>query len=205
MLEKVISGGQVGVDIAALIAAKLCGIETGGRCPKNFKTKLGSQPVLEDFGVKPIESENYPPRTRCNVDNSDGTILIAHTWDSPGEILTHKFLKDLNKPFMHVQAMRYGGEINSPTPKIIGTWIKQNKIKILNIAGNADIAIELSVLKYLVKVFYYLKHHHENEGVSFSRGKAIAEKCNIPDSISEVVSQASIPLHAWAKNVPWQF
>lgn len=37
MLSKVISGGQTGVDCAALRAAAACGVERGGWCPvSNF-------------------------------------------------------------------------------------------------------------------------------------------------------------------------
>jgi len=34
----VISGGQCGVDVAALRAAKSCGLRTGGMMPRGFRT-----------------------------------------------------------------------------------------------------------------------------------------------------------------------
>jgi hypothetical protein len=39
MLERVISGGQTGVDQAALRAAQACGLETGGYAPLGWETE----------------------------------------------------------------------------------------------------------------------------------------------------------------------
>jgi hypothetical protein len=51
MIQRVISGGQTGVDQAALRAAKACGIPTGGWCPLGFLTEAGPMPALADFGL----------------------------------------------------------------------------------------------------------------------------------------------------------
>ena len=48
----VISGGQTGVDQAALRAARSCGIPTGGWAPRGWLTEDGPAPWLADYGLK---------------------------------------------------------------------------------------------------------------------------------------------------------
>jgi hypothetical protein len=79
MIQRVISGGQTGVDQAALRAAKACGIPTGGWCPLGFLTEAGPMPALADFGLAEMPTADYPPRTRKNIEESDATLtLITH-------------------------------------------------------------------------------------------------------------------------------
>lgn len=52
---KIISGGQIGADIAALRAAKEHGLETGGWATSRFMTRYGPLPSMGDvYGLKPI-------------------------------------------------------------------------------------------------------------------------------------------------------
>lgn len=62
MLTKVISGGQTGVDQAALRAAKAARIPTGGYAPKGWLTEDGPAPWLADFGL--IEMRMVGPLPR---------------------------------------------------------------------------------------------------------------------------------------------
>ena len=76
IIEKVISGGQTGADRAGLIAAKKCGIQTGGYIPKGFKTELGSEPNLaNEFGLVEF-GITYPVRTLANVEQADATWIL---------------------------------------------------------------------------------------------------------------------------------
>ena len=49
--KKIISGGQTGADLGALVGARRVGIETGGTAPKGFRTDRGLQPVLRQYGL----------------------------------------------------------------------------------------------------------------------------------------------------------
>jgi len=78
MLSKIISGGQTGADQGGLEAAKILGVETGGRVPLGFKTEIGPMPDLgPQFGLVELVSGEYAPRTRYNVVDSDGTIIFG--------------------------------------------------------------------------------------------------------------------------------
>ncbi len=159
---KVISGGQDGADIAGLRAAKDYGIETGGFMPLNYETASGSRPEYKDlYNMHEVPYEGakgYRFRTLLNIEHSNGTVLFAHTWDSPGTKFTLHLLKHHGKPFMIVHCMRSGAELSCPPT--ITAWkgfLSRNNVQVLNIAGNRDPDLEEPVYKYLVKIFIALK------------------------------------------------
>ncbi len=133
MIKKVISGGQTGADIAGLIAAKNLGIPTGGTISKGFRTLAGPRPEYARlYGLVEHASWAYPPRTECNVRDSDATIRFATDWESAGEKLTHKFIIRFGKPRMSI-------DLNDARPvKDVRDWILSNNIQILNVAGNSE-------------------------------------------------------------------
>ena len=81
MIGKIISGGQTGVDRAALDVAIDLDIQYGGWCPKGRLDENGTIPSkyknLEELnGTFSNDKENYDTRTKKNIQNSDGTLII---------------------------------------------------------------------------------------------------------------------------------
>ena len=139
MLKKVISGGQTGVDIAGLEAAKEAGFQTGGYMPRGFLTEDGKKPVYaKEFEVMATSSPDYPDRTRLNIRNSDATLQIAANWKSRGEKLTSKIIEELNKKSLQVTVSDPGGEPSEEQAKKVADWINAEGITTLNIAGNSE-------------------------------------------------------------------
>jgi hypothetical protein len=158
MLTKVISGGQNGVDQAALRAAKRVGLLTGGWAPRGYRTLDG--PCLElrtQYGLLEHHSDKYPPRTELNVKESDGTLRIARHFGSAGEQCTLKFINKHSKPFMDVDVIDL-----SPTVMMkVAIWIEAWNIEILNVAGNSeatDPGIGNRACEFLVGVLRYAKN-----------------------------------------------
>lgn len=134
ILEKVISGGQTGADYAGLAAAKECGFETGGWMPLGFKTLRGPRPDYQKtFGIQEDTKSDYASRTAKNVRDSDGTIRFATDFKSPGEICTLKAINKLRKPYLDIPLPYQDEDVS----KII-SFILENDIRTLNVAGNAD-------------------------------------------------------------------
>ena len=71
----VVSGGQTGVDRAALDAALAAGIACGGWCPRGRKAEDG--PLPKQYPLSETDSGDYAERTRCNVVDSDATVIVC--------------------------------------------------------------------------------------------------------------------------------
>jgi hypothetical protein len=127
MLGKIISGGQTGVDRAALDAALEMGFPCGGWCPKGRRAEDGRIP--DHYPLEETSSSDYRLRTRMNVEDSDGTLIL--TWGPPvgGTALTLKLARRLHKPFFVVDL------IHREDASTVLEWGKENDIRILNLAG----------------------------------------------------------------------
>jgi hypothetical protein len=135
-LTKVISGGQTGVDQAALSAARDADLETGGWAPEGWKTKRGSESVkLREFGLKELKGKGYRGRTWANVDMADATLCIARNFDSPGMKCTQNAIEHFGRPYCHVELRDYW------RPRIayeVYCWLRNQQVGVLNVAGNSE-------------------------------------------------------------------
>src|SRR5688572_13601458 len=136
ILKKVISGGQTGADRAALDAAITCAIEHGGWCPKGRRAEDGVIPP--HYNLIETASSGYPERTEKNIVESDGTLILLPLKKQgdfsalgPGTKLTMNLVLTHRKPMMSVSA--YLG-----WPQAIARWIKEDQIKVLNVAGSRE-------------------------------------------------------------------
>lgn len=137
-LERVISGGQTGVDQSGLQAAKDVGIPTGGWAPKGWKTQVGPQEqFLKSFNLKE-HSGGYKERTWANVQDSDGTIRLATNFSSAGEICTLNAINKFKKPHLDIPLLVAPYNSNEKDVQSVIDFIVENNISILNIAGNSD-------------------------------------------------------------------
>jgi hypothetical protein len=130
MLKKIISGGQTGVDQAALDVAINFGISHGGWIPKGRRTEAGTLP--DKYKLKEMSSSSYPKRTEQNVIDSDGTLIISHGKLAGGSLLTFELAEQHKKEWLHIDL-----EINRgfSAAQLIQSWIVLNDIKVLNVAG----------------------------------------------------------------------
>lgn len=127
MLEKIVSGGQTGVDRAALDFAIANEIPHGGYCPKGRLAEDG--PISETYQLTELDSTDYRVRTEKNVVTTDGTLIFYRKRLYGGTGLTNTFAKNHDKP---VFRFNFDGKKNASE---IVEWILVNKIKVLNVAG----------------------------------------------------------------------
>lgn len=156
MLTKVISGGQTGVDQAALRAAKECGLQTGGYAPLGFRTLEGPNPALlrDVYGLEETGLTNYAQRTERNVIESDATLRIAREFQSPGEQCTLQFLVAHGKLFLDVSA--YRAAVDRGHIVRVVDWLEKRNIRTLNVAGNSESTapgIYQATVPFLMAVF----------------------------------------------------
>lgn len=126
---KIISGGQTGVDRAALDVALRHGIECGGWCPAGRLDEFGKIP--SHYPVQELQG-GFTERTLQNVKDSDGTVVIYPAELRGGTEQTVRFCVDLKRPHKLIDASKISAE---DAAKLIGDFVRENKIGILNVAG----------------------------------------------------------------------
>lgn len=139
MLHRVISGGQTGVDQAALRAASACGIPTGGWMPKGWRTNAGPRPGFKAmYGMRQSGSVDYQNRTVTNVTDAHATLRLASDWSSPGERCTLRAIQATGRPYMDVTIVP-GSEVPGMAVSGVLMWLRSMGGPIcLNVAGNSE-------------------------------------------------------------------
>src|ERR1700746_3926565 len=97
LISKIVSGGQTGVDRAALDVALDLGIACGGWCPKGRLAEDG--PIPERYPLEETTLPFYPQRTERNVRDSDGTLVLTVGPPKGGTALTLVLARRQKKPF----------------------------------------------------------------------------------------------------------
>lgn len=126
---RIVSGGQTGVDRAALDAAMDCGFETGGWCPRGRRSEDGTIPAHYD--LVETRSPFYTVRTRWNVRDSDGTLVLCRGEATGGTQLTVEAARKAGKPCL----VRDLGARRRPRVDTVVRWIEEHRIETLNVAG----------------------------------------------------------------------
>lgn len=157
IIERIVSGGQTGVDRAALDAAMELGLSCGGWCPRGRLAEDG--PIDEAYPLRETPSARYAERTEWNVRDSDGTLILTTGRLSGGTALTKAMADRMGKPCLVVDLRRArntrsgratsraeceGGSIeevrgrhtagNSSFDRVV-EWLQKNTITVLNVAG----------------------------------------------------------------------
>lgn len=127
---KIISGGQTGVDQAALDAAIKLGIPHGGWVPKGRKTEAG--PLASKYKLKELDSDRYRDRTEKNIIDSDGTLIFSFGALTGGSALTESLALKHDRPCLVIDLEQVSG---NEAVIAIEKWLEKYSIRILNVAG----------------------------------------------------------------------
>ena len=127
VIEKIVSGGQTGVDRAALDAAMQLGIPVGGWCPRGRRAEDGRIPDV--YPLTETDASGYSDRTERNVRDSDGTLIVSGGPLTGGTALTRSVAMRLGKPVFVVDLR------NEPAPDVSDSWLAEHNIRTLNVAG----------------------------------------------------------------------
>lgn len=130
MIIKIISGGQTGVDRAALDAAIKLDIPHGGWIPKGRLTENG--PLPPEYRLEETHSTSYADRTEKNVLDADGTLIISRGQLTGGSEYTREMAVNHNRLWLHIDLNQLPA---FQAATAINDWIARKKIEILNVAG----------------------------------------------------------------------
>jgi Circularly permutated YpsA SLOG family len=127
---KIVSGGQTGVDRAALDFAIQHGLEHGGWCPRGRLAEDGIIPPI--YRLHETDSAEYDERTEKNVLDSDATLIIAREKElSGGTAFTKVCAEQHGRPLLVVREQDGIAQGTATLSK----FLKQNNVRALNIAG----------------------------------------------------------------------
>jgi Circularly permutated YpsA SLOG family len=127
---KIISGGQTGVDRAALDVALKHGIDCGGWCPAERIDEFGKIP--DRYPVQELQAGGFTERTLQNVRDSDGTVVIYTGKLGGGTEQTVRFCLGLKRPHQLIDGSRSSTEAAG---NLIDDFVRKNNIRVVNIAG----------------------------------------------------------------------
>lgn len=159
-IEKVVSGGQTGVDRAALDVAAEYGLACGGWCPRGRKAEDG--PIPSSYPLRETPSGTYAQRTEWNVRDSDATLILTMGEPTGGTELTRSLAEELGKPCLIVdlhqefaadepadgdRPSRSAGSVDqdaAPLKRVqrvrlrtnaFQDWVNRHGVRVLNVAG----------------------------------------------------------------------
>lgn len=126
--DRIISGGQTGVDRAALDAAIELGIPCGGFVPRGRKAEDG--PLEERYPMTECDSKEYPVRTEKNVSAANATLVLVRREPTGGTRLTIELCARHRKPCRVVR-------IAPPGPALVSIreFLEEVRPRVLNVAG----------------------------------------------------------------------
>jgi hypothetical protein len=123
----VFSGGQTGVDRAALEAALALGLPIGGWCPAGRLAEDG--PIPTGYALRPTPRTDYATRTEWNVRDSDATLILHRGDIAGGTRLTIQLSRHWGRPLL----LR---DLDHPVVVAeLAAWLRINSVRVLNCGG----------------------------------------------------------------------
>ncbi len=157
-LTAIVSGAQTGADRGGLQAAIDLDLGWGGWAPAGWRAEDGEIPLIYRERMKCTSSPDYGMRTRLNVQDSDGTLILSFAEKlTAGSEFTQKTCERTDKSHLHLVLPDRGRtRIPDEVRAAVLEWIEKARISVLNVAGpreSKEVGIQQAVRDALVWIF----------------------------------------------------
>lgn len=133
-VERIVAGGQTGVDRAALDAALAAGVAAGGWCPRGRRAEDG--PIPARYPLQETAGSDYTERTCANVRDADGTLILAWGELAGGTRLAADCAHTLGRPWLSIDLAGLAGPAGrGEAVAKVCAWLAGHRIRTLNVAG----------------------------------------------------------------------
>lgn len=189
MIKKIVSGGKVGADQAALDAAIQYGIPHGGWIQKGRKTQSGILP--SKYQLKEMPTASFKKRIEQNVIDPDGTVIISHGILTGGSDYSRKIAEKHNRPCLHIDLNKTPAFIAASK---INTWVKENNIEVLNVTGSrtSEDSKIYKVTMYIVEgaiLLGFVKAKPSEHLLDYDKEDYLEKLPILPKTVDEAVDQ----------------
>ena len=103
------------------------GLQIGGWCSRGRQAEDGIIPMT--YPLQETPSPQYSQRTRWNVRDADGTLILTRNDPTGGTALTIHTARRLHKPYRVIDLT------TKPDPHAVASWISHPGMTVLNVAG----------------------------------------------------------------------
>jgi len=152
MIEKIISGGRSGAEMAALDAAIKLGTSYGGWIPKDGGDPGGIN--ADKYNLTEMPTTNRIETFKKNIRESDGSLLLSHGTLSSYVKSTKKTILRYSTPLLQVDLNNTNA---FSAASLINDWIVDNDLNVLHVTGpseNEDNKIYSATLDILQAVYF---------------------------------------------------
>ena len=174
------------MERAALDVAIKVDIPHGGWTPKGRKTQ--DSVLSEKYRLKEMLDSGNLEHIEKNIQASDGTLIISKGPLAGEAALTQKMAERLSRPCLHVE-LNISNDF--AIAQSISAWITENRIEILNIAGqglNNDPILYNATAKIFETVLYF-----DMMGFSWLPLIKYLKKFSVPLMMSQMKSFSDFP------------
>lgn len=133
MIQKIISGGESGVEEAALDIAVKMNISRGGWISSWRKNELGKK--ADNYQLQEMPGVTHSRIAEYNLRNSDGVLIIAKGESSGNPALYRRMAQKFNLPCLYIDLEKMS---EFQASEQIISWIRDHKIQIVYITGTND-------------------------------------------------------------------
>ena len=207
MIGKIISGGQTGVERAALDVALKLGIDHGGWVPKNSRRHdgLAHQKYMLEESAEP----GYSHTIEQNVIDAEGTLLITRGQKTAETRLAVQMALKHQRQLLHVDLSQNSAFEGA---SLSNSWFSLHSVKVAYVTGitaDQDPGIYRQTLKILETAFYlsFVKSGYPSDGVPIEMPLNKRADGSHPQNVKEAVAllKSALPLKDRAVMANMQF